>query len=80
MFDFSYFSYNCALEYHSASLRLLWVKPNSENEPYYPSLSQKKAPPGSSRISPQGMIQVSLIFNNLTLIGMSSEDKKNAHL
>ena len=50
--------YECALEYHSSNLRLIYVKSNPDNEPYYPKLAQQKPPAGASAITSSGLVQV----------------------
>lgn len=49
--------YICALDYHSSHLQMIYVRQNSENEPYYPQIELHKPPPGASPIS-GGMVQV----------------------
>merc|ERR1719312_2356656 len=50
--------YICALDYNSSSLRLLYCRSNSENEPYYPQVEQQRPPPGASPVSSGGLVQV----------------------
>merc|ERR1719330_792032 len=50
--------YICALDYHSSSLRLLYCRSNSENEPYYPQVELQRPPPGASPVSSGGLVQV----------------------
>lgn len=48
--------------------RSLYCYPNNIREPYYPSLTKIKTPPGALPISSQGTVQVSIYSVNIIII------------